>query len=76
MAGSLDVARGFHEGVPAGEDLQAKLFDQDRSVNDKDNEEEEFKNLEVQLVDQEGSFGELQASLTIDLTEKPAGPSE
>ena len=74
MAGSLDVAGGFHEGVPAGEDLEAKLFDQDRSVNYKDNEE--FKNLEVQLVDQEGSFCELQASLTIDLTEKPAGPSE
>ena len=74
MADSLDVARGFHEGVPAGEDLQAKLFDQDRSVNDKDNEK--FKNMEVQLVDQEGSFCELQASLTIDLTEKPAGPSE
>ena len=74
MAGSLDVARGFHEGVPAGEDLQAKLFDQDRAVNDKDNKK--FKNMEVQLVDQEGSFWELQASLTIDLTEKPAGPSE
>ena len=74
MAGSLDVARGFHEGVPAGEDLQAKLFDQDRSVSYKDNEE--FKNLEVQLVDQEGSFCELRASLRIDLTEKPAGQSE